>query len=101
MEDSEIVLRADRVEYFSQFDEAAFFEWLDKIKCISRYDGEGSVLYIYITKSLVDDYCLRDLLAIFNRYNIDMKQLIVFMTKKNKVWFSKPTMYWFDRVFKD
>ena len=101
MENNIIVLRADSVKYCSQFDEDAFFEWLNKIQCISQYDGEGSILYIYILRNLVDDCCLREVLAIFYRYNIDMKQLVVFMTKKNKGWLSTPTAYWFDRVFND
>ncbi len=101
MENNIIVLHAESVIYLSQFDEDAFFEWLNKIKCINRYDGEGGFLRIYIIKSLVDDYSLRELLAVFYRYRIDMKQLAGFVTEKNKKWFCVPTKYWFSMVFND
>lgn len=101
VEENVIVLLADSVEFGSQNDEQSFFEWLKRIKCIENLDGEGSILEIIVAKNLVDDDCLRDILAIFHRYNIDMKQLAIFKSEQNKAWFCSSTKYWFDKVFKD
>jgi len=101
VEDNAIALHADSVEFYSQNDEQSFFEWLKRIKCIECLDGQGSILEIIVAKNLVDDECLRDILAIFYRYNINMKQLAIFQSERNKAWFCSSTKYWFDRVFKD
>lgn len=99
MDDNGIILESANVKYRSQNDEAAFFEWLDKIKCIAGYYGSGSVLYIKIFSNEVDDQSLREILAIFYRYEIDMKQLAIFKNKKNQKWFYESHKYWFKRVF--
>lgn len=46
------------------------------------------------------DNDLRELLALFYRYKIDMKQLRVFLNEQNKEWFyGRPKGYWHYRVF--
>ena len=46
------------------------------------------------------DQDLREILALFYRYKIDMKQLVVFLNNKNKMWFFDPPKgYWHRRVF--
>jgi len=43
---------------------------------------------------------MRELLALFYRYKIDMKQLQIFLNKNNKQWFQDNTKaYWHRRVF--
>jgi hypothetical protein len=42
---------------------------------------------------------LRDLLALFWRYNIPMVQLAQFRNSNNKAWFASPKMYWYEEVF--
>jgi len=101
VEDNVIVLHADSVEFYSQNDEQSFFEWLKRIKCIESLGGAGSILEIIVAKNLVDDDSLRDILAIFYRYNINMKQLALFKSERNKEWFCSSTKYWFDKVFND
>jgi len=96
---NQIVLHAKRVLYYSENDEAAFFEWLVKLGCVEKYEGEADVLNIHINKTLVDEYSLREILSLFRRYSVDMKQLRVFDKAEFSEWFRNPLAYWFKPVF--
>lgn len=89
-----------KTKYFSQNDEAAFFEWIAKIKCVKKLNGVGDELHLYIPKKTVSDSCLRELLALFYRYKVNMKQLRIFLNDDNREWFMKETKYWYRGVFK-
>jgi hypothetical protein len=78
VETDTIILVAESVWYYSPNDEAAFFEWLDKIDCVSKYDGKGTLLNIYLRANAVNEDALRELRALFGRYDIDTKQLAAF-----------------------
>lgn len=96
----EIKLVCKKVYFYSQLDEKYFFAWLQDIKTIVRLDGIGDELYLYCKSSVVSDQDLREILALFYRYKIDMKQLVVFLNNKNKKWFFEgPKGYWHRKVF--
>lgn len=101
MTDDELTLIAKRVWYYSENDEAAFFEWLDKLACVKRYEGELDALNIHVDKSKVDEHALRELLALFLRYRVDLKQLRVFDRDEFAYWFRDPRAYWHRAVFDD
>lgn len=84
--------------YYSQGDEDAFFAWLQSIPCVAGVGGSGTDLHIEL-KSQPDDLELRELLALFFRYKMDMKSLAIFETSSNAAWFSKKSMYWYKGVF--
>jgi hypothetical protein len=94
-----ILLTAKRIWYYSEYDEAAFFEWLDKLDCVDRYEGQLEILNIYVNQGLLDSGSLYEILAIFRRYGVDMKQLIVFDRDEFASWFRNPQSYWFKDVF--
>jgi hypothetical protein len=94
-----VVLKADRIVFRSQHDEEALFEWGQKLRCIDAIRGEGTALVFVVIRRNVTDTALRELLALFFRYSVDMAQLAVFQTKKNTSWFANPKSYWFDMVF--
>lgn len=50
-------------------------------------------------RSRLSEASLRDLLALFSRYEIPMKQLAQFEDAKNAAWFRAPHMYWHKKVF--
>jgi len=50
-------------------------------------------------RSRLSEASLRDLLALFSRYEIPMRQLAQFENAKNTSWFRAPRMYWHQRVF--
>lgn len=99
MSNTGTILIAKSVVYLSEHDESAFFEWLEKIKCVERITGSGDELYIKLKESPIDNMSLREILALFYRYDVDMKQLAQFLNNKNKKWFYGPQAYWFERVF--
>jgi len=91
-------LVANSVVYYSPLDEGAFFEWLDRIECVARYDGLGSDLTITLSRAAHDDE-LREFIALFHRYGVDMRQLAVFGEGADRAWFRKPSMFWSKAVF--
>lgn len=99
MTQDSLILRARRVEYLSKLDEDLFFEWLNKLPCVLGVEGIGDELLITVATNAVDDACLRELLAIFFRYQINMKQLAAFKDEQNRRWFSNATAYWHSKVF--
>ncbi|WP_280238139.1 hypothetical protein [Nocardia abscessus] len=98
MSETEIVLKATGVKYGSPYDEAAFFEWLDKIPAVRSYEGELRTLYIKVDAT-ADDESVYELVSLFDRYQVDMSQLRVFDTERIGEWFRKPESYWYESVF--
>jgi hypothetical protein len=94
-----IVLEAYGVTFWSDLDEDAFFGWLDKIPCVLKFDGVGRMLNIYVSNKKLNQYSLRELLAIFYRYKINMKQFIVFDCEEYAEWFRGEQKYWYKGVF--
>jgi hypothetical protein len=83
------------VRFGSQLDERHLFEWAMQIPGVLRWEQDTLVV-----KSLnLSQASLRDLLALFSRYQIPMKQLAQFIIAKNEKWFAAPIMYWHTAVF--
>jgi sugar phosphate isomerase/epimerase len=74
--------------YHSLHDEAAMFEWLAKMTFL-EVEGSGSDLILRLARGPSDDE-LRDLLAIFKRYGLDMRALAALRTSDNERWFASP-----------
>lgn len=94
-----VEIEATEVRFFSQYDESAFFDWLKKISCVKKSEGRGSTLYILIDRMSVDEDALRELLALFHRYDIDMRQLVTFDCTEFSTWFHNKQAYWYKKVF--
>ncbi len=88
------------VKYCSLLDETAFFEWIEKINCIASYEGALDELYLDLVDRDLKDTELKELIALFYRYKIDMKQLAQFKTEHNKDWFyDNKRAFWNKKVF--
>ncbi|MFC8529598.1 hypothetical protein [Nocardia sp. NPDC057227] len=96
---TDVVLEATGVLYYSYNDEAAFFEWLDKVGCVASYRGELRTLHITLEFDTVDEEDLRDLVALYRRYDIDLRELRVLNADTVGPWFSDPARSWHDEVF--
>ena len=92
------VLVATSVTYYSQNDETAFFEWLDRMDIVENYRGEVHDLFITLARKPTKGD-LRELLAFFFRYGIDTAQLARFETKTNRAWLRNPQTYWHRKMF--
>lgn len=95
-----VLLRATDVWYYSPHDEAAFFEWLDKIEAVRSYGGQVNTLDITVSVP-VDEDSLRELIALFYRYRVDMSQLRSLDSDLIGGWFRDPRKFWFEAVFGD
>ena len=93
------ILTCKRVHYGSQGDETAFFDWIKRISCVTQFEGSGDILYLHVSRNRISDANLRELLALFSRYHVPMKQLAQFETTRNRIWFTRPGTYWFARVW--
>jgi len=94
-------LTCKKVTFYSEGDELSFFKWLDSINCIEKCEGTDDTMYLTVNTKKPSDECLRELLALFHRYKVDMSQLEIFLNEKNKEWFfDRKQAYWHKKVFK-
>lgn len=93
-----ISLVAREVRYYSPGDEQAFFAWLRRMPCVGEPRGVGIDLHIPLRQRPTDGE-LRELIGLFFRYKIDMRQLAALATDENRSWFARPDSYWRRKVF--
>lgn len=96
---SPIALKITRLRFFSEGDETAFFGWLKNLNFVESVQGREDNIFVEVDHSAVDEESLRELLAIFHRYCIDMRQLIVFDSDEFSDWFRRTDAYWYKAVF--
>lgn len=89
-----IYLDCSGVSFGSLLDEKHMFAWAMEIAGVLRWEQDTLVVRTNLSQA-----SLRDLLALFSRYQIPMTQLAQFRTTKNEDWFAAPQMYWHTRVF--
>ena len=89
-----IRLDCSRVWFGSQLDDEHLFEWAAEIPGFLRWDQDTLVV-----RSRLSEASIRDLLALFSRYSIPMRQLAQFENPKNTGWFRASHMYWHKQVF--
>ena len=64
------ILACKRVRYCSQGDETAFFQWIARTSCVTKFEASGDTLYLHVPKTRISDKNLRELIALFSRYRI-------------------------------
>ncbi|MGE6333462.1 hypothetical protein [Stenotrophomonas sp. NPDC077659] len=94
-----VELHADSVVFHSRQDEASFFAWLQQLPCVVDVAGKGRIIHIQVARHRVDEEALRELLALFHRYGVDMRQLRVFDERRFADWFSGRQAWWHAAVF--
>ncbi len=85
--------------YLSEHDEAAFFYWLKRIPGVIGVRGSHETLTVRVRGRGLPDATLREFLALFRRYRIDIKQLARFESTTNRQWFRARSAYWYRAVF--
>ncbi|WP_369434146.1 hypothetical protein [Psychromonas sp. MME1] len=87
------------LEFLSEKDENNFFNWLNSLDCVNDIYGKGLSVFIDI-KEDINDESLKEIIAAFYRYEIDMTQLAVFKNANNQDWFfGNRSAYWNKKVF--
>lgn len=97
--DTFMELEVTGVQFFSQGDEAAFFCWLKSLPFVEHIEGRGRTLYVKINSPAVDEDGLRELLALFHRYGVDLAQLIAFDREAFSEWFRSSDAFWNKDIF--
>lgn len=82
-----VYLDCSGVRFGSQLDEKHLFDWAREISCVIRWEQDTLV----VRSRRISEAALRDLLALFWRYNIPMGQLAQFQNSTNEAWFAAPT----------
>lgn len=90
-----VYLDCSGIRFGSQLDEKHLFEWACEIPCVVRWERDTLV----VKSRRISQSDLRDLIALFWRYEIPMAQLAQFKNPANESWFSAPIMYWHAAVF--
>src|SRR5262245_53355416 len=78
------------VRFYHQNDERTFFEWLDRIACVDKYAWEGPDGLVVRLNRAPNDDDLREIIALFQRFGVNMRQLARFETPENAGWFRNP-----------
>jgi len=81
-------LLCKKVKFYSNNDEAAFFEWIEKIECIDSISAAHDELYLDLVERELNIDDINDLIGLFARYQIELRQLEKYKTEKNKIAFS-------------
>jgi len=87
------------VRYNSIAEENFFFECLYKMQSIVNIEGAGDEIYLDFRTKNISDYELQGLIGLFYRYKINMKQLQIFINKKNREWVENKKAYWYKDMF--
>lgn len=95
-----VELEAEGVVFYSMNDERLFFDWLGRMEFVKDVVGSGAVIYIKIDAGDLTEDGLREILALFQRYRISMRQLKLFDREEFSGWFRRSDSFWYRRVFK-
>jgi hypothetical protein len=87
------------VTFYSEADELSFWDFARRIKGVRKIDGVSDEIHIHVLARL-SDASLRDILGLFQRYKIEMRQLRQFATARNSEWFRNENEFWFKKVFR-
>jgi hypothetical protein len=90
-----VYLDCSGITFWSQLDEKHLFEWAREIPCVVRWEYDTLV----VRSRRISESDLRDLIALFWRYGVPMKQLGQFKNSVNETWFTAPIMYWHAAIF--
>ena len=61
--------------FYSEGDERAHFEWIERIGCIRNVQGHTTRLYLNVDTAMVSRSDYWELVALYRRYGGDLEQL--------------------------
>jgi hypothetical protein len=95
-----IHLTTKPIHFWSKNDELSFLGWVERIRCVAAHDGTAFWEEIKIMARPTNGE-LHDLIGLFTRYGIPLKQLAQFVDKRNEAYFRTPTRDWYAAMFVD
>ncbi len=89
------------LRFYSRLDEDAFFSRLNQIPGVVSVEGFLRTIDVSVDPSAVDDEGMRELISLFQRYGIDMRQLRKLETEEFSPWMRNRSAYWFKSMYPD
>lgn len=89
-------LIASNTVFLSPSDEASFFARVKDLQCVLGVKGEGRTIVITLRRAPTEIE-LRELIAVFFRYHVDLKQLAQF--SEHEAWLKDTRGYWYRGMF--
>jgi hypothetical protein len=87
------------LQFRSNCDEAAFFQWLQAIPGVLECRGIGRELHVKLRSSRPSATALREFIAIYQRYGGELAELAQFASSTNQLWFKDPGATWYAATF--
>jgi hypothetical protein len=85
--------------YFSASDERAFYQRLKQLPELKNISGSLDRIELDFDDPLSEE-SLRELLALFHRYDMDMRPLGIFLCEANREWFyERKLTYWHRKIW--
>ncbi len=84
--------------FYSDGDELALMHWISRIKCIREDSLVFDSRHIYL-KRRPSQSDLWEIIALFYRYNLPMRQLAQFENDANRNWFKDQRKVWYKRIW--
>lgn len=94
-----IEIRVEGPLFYSLTDEDYFVDWFEKIDALVSTAAELRDIMLYFHSAVIPDTDLRELIALFTRYRLDMRGLSVFLNDSNRSWLANPEKFWFAGIF--
>lgn len=94
------MLVAASVSYRTSNDERAFLDWLYRIEGVDRVQSAGGDVRVHVRRD-IDEPALRDLVALFFRYGVDLTQIPKVFSVDAHAWLLDRSGYWFGAMFPD
>jgi len=92
-----IELEIYSLTFYSPRDEENLFSWLGSVAAIKEIKGSGDSIFVKVAVPIEDDD-LSEIIAIFTRYGVNMKQLAVFDDGRFP-WLKRKGMFWYELIF--
>lgn len=99
--DSMLKLEIESLRFYSRLDEDAFFSRLNQIPGVMSVEGFLRTINVSIDPSAVDEDGMRELISLFQRYGIAMRQLRELETEAFSSWMRNRSAYWFKSMYPD
>jgi len=98
---SMLKLEVESLRFYSRLDEDAFFSRLSKTSGVVSVEGFLRMINVSVDPSAVDEDAMRELISLFQRYGIDMRQLRELETEEFSSWMRNRSAYWFKSMYPD
>jgi hypothetical protein len=91
----DVEISTEKVTYYSQLDEAAFFGQLDKIACVIDYTPTS----FRVSLQKLNKQNLSELIGCCYRYRVNMQQLTVLDVPELSAYLRDRKAYWYAPIF--